>query len=165
MKEKAINDHEFQKIIQELIENEDVQQMKNYIQHFNTDCYEHCYNVAYLSYLISKKMNWNYKSSARAGMLHDLFLYSWRTRLDDRKGLHAFTHAKQACQNASKLFELTKKEQNMIKRHMFPVTIIPPTSKEGILLTIIDKYCTIYEFKKYLSEKAILKKLIKIQMD
>lgn len=165
MKEKAINDHEFQKIIQELIENEDVQQMKNYIQHFNTDCYEHCYNVAYLSYLISKKMNWNYKSSARAGMLHDLFLYNWRTRLDDRKGLHAFTHAKQACQNASKLFELTKKEQNMIKRHMFPVTIIPPTSKEGILLTIIDKYCTIYEFKNYLSEKAILKKLIKIQMD
>ena len=165
MKEKAITDHEFQKIIQELIENEDVQQMKNYIQHFNTDCYEHCYNVAYLSYLISKKMNWNYKSSARAGMLHDLFLYNWRTRLDDRKGLHAFTHAKQACKNASKLFELTKKEQNMIKRHMFPVTIIPPTSKEGILLTIIDKYCTIYEFKKYLSEKAILKKLIKIQMD
>lgn len=30
---------EFQEIIKELIENENVKDMKNYTQHFNTNCY------------------------------------------------------------------------------------------------------------------------------
>ena len=110
---------------------------------------------------IAKKLNWDYKAVARAGMLHDLFLYNWRVK-EERKGLHAFTHAKQAYKNAIELFDLTDKEQNMIKTHMFPITIIPPKSKEGFLLTIIDKYCVLYEYAKYLSEKAMYKHVIKI---
>ena len=38
----------------------------------------------------------DYVSVARAGMLHDLFLYDWRKRENGRKGLHAFTHPKSA---------------------------------------------------------------------
>ena len=152
---------EFQKIIKELIENENVKEMKNYTQHFNTNCYEHCYTVSYFCYIIAKKLNWDYKAVTRAGMLHDLFLYNWRVK-EERKGLHAFTHAKQAYKNAIELFYLTDKEQNMIKTHMFPITIIPPKSKEGFLLTIIDKYCVLYEYAKYLSEKAMYKHVIKI---
>lgn len=162
MGKKITNYYEFQEIIKELIENENVQAMKNYIQHFNTDCYEHCYTVAYICYSIAKKLNWDYKAVARAGMLHDLFLYNWRIRENGRKGLHAFTHAKCAYKNAIKIFDLTEKEQNMIKTHMFPITIIPPKSKEGFLLTIVDKYCALYEGAKYLSEKAMYKDVIKI---
>mgnify|MGYP001065434050 FL=1 len=80
-------------------------------------------------------------------MLHDLFLYDWRKRSNNRKRFHAFRHGNIACQNACKLFDLTEKEKNIIKRHMFPVTPIPPNSKEGLLLTLIDKYCGLIEIK------------------
>lgn len=144
---------EFHEIIKDIINNETVLKMKNYIQHCNTNCYEHCYGVAYYCYIISKKLNWDYKSVTRAAMLHDLFLYDWRKRDNNRKGLHAFTHGREACKNACKIFDLTEKEKNMIKRHMFPVTIIPPKSKEGMLLTFVDKYCALLETKQYLYEK------------
>ena len=85
-------DIEFQNIIKELIENETVKQMKQYRQHYETTCFDHCYTVSYYCYLICKKYHLDYKSAARAGMLHDLFLYDWRIRQPDRKGLHAFTH-------------------------------------------------------------------------
>lgn len=138
---------EFENIIKDIKENETVILMKNYRQHFNTSCYEHCYNASYYCFLIAKKLHWDYKSVARAAMLHDLFLYDWRKRENNRKGLHAFTHGNTACQNACKLFNLTEKEKNIIKRHMFPVTPIPPNSKEGLLLTVIDKYCGLIEIK------------------
>lgn len=141
------NKEEFENIIKDIKENETVNLMKNYRQHFNTSCYEHCYNASYYCFLIAKKLHWDYKSVARAAMLHDLFLYDWRKRENNRKGFHAFTHGNTACQNACKLFNLTEKEQNIIKRHMFPVTLIPPKSKEGLLLTLVDKYCGLIEIK------------------
>ena len=141
------NREEFENIIKDIKENETVNLMKNYRQHFNTSCYEHCYNASYYCFLIAKKLHWDYKSVARAAMLHDLFLYDWRKRENNRKGFHAFTHGNTACQNACKLFNLTEKEQNIIKRHMFPVTLIPPKSKEGLLLTLVDKYCGLIEIK------------------
>lgn len=141
------NKEEFENIIKDIKENETVNLMKNYRQHFNTSCFEHCYNASYYCFLIAKKLHWDYKSVARAAMLHDLFLYDWRKRENDRKGFHAFTHGNTACQNACKLFNLTEKEQNIIKRHMFPVTLIPPKSKEGLLLTLVDKYCGLIEIK------------------
>ena len=51
-KELADNDVEFQKIIEPLITNETVQQMKNYRQHYDTSCFEHCYMASYYCYSI-----------------------------------------------------------------------------------------------------------------
>ena len=70
------NDKEFQEIITPLITNETVVQMKNFRQHYETTCFEHCYTAAYYCYLICKKYNLDYKSGARATMLHDIFLYN-----------------------------------------------------------------------------------------
>ena len=57
---------EFVSIVKDLIDNPTVRQMKNYRQHYNSSCYEHCLEVAYWSYLICKKFNLNYVSAARA---------------------------------------------------------------------------------------------------
>ena len=116
-------------------------------QHFFSFFFIFFISVENYCFLIAKKLHWDYISVARAAMLHDLFLYDWRKRENDRKGFHAFTHGNTACQNACKLFNLTEKEQNIIKRHMFPVTLIPPKSKEGLLLTLVDKYCGLIEIK------------------
>ena len=70
-----IDDKEFEEIIEDIIQNQTVQKMKDFNQHYDTSCFEHCRNVAYISYKISKKLKLDYRASARAGMLHDLFLY------------------------------------------------------------------------------------------
>ena len=154
-------DIEFQNIIKELIENETVKQMKQYRQHYETTCFDHCYTVSYYCYLICRKYHLDYKSSARAGMLHDLFLYDWRIRQPDRKGLHAFTHGMTAYKNASKLFDLNEKEKDMIINHMWPVTVNFPKSFEGFILTFVDKYCAMSETFEVLKTRFFLKKSLR----
>lgn len=152
------NIEEFDLIIEDLISNETVQKMKNYKQHYDTSCFEHCKNVAFYSYLICKKYHLDYISVARAGMLHDLFLYDWRKRENGRTGLHAFTHPKTALQNASKLFPLNEKEIDIILKHMWPVTLSFPKYAESYVITFVDKYCAVQEsIKAYKSKKGMQK--------
>ena len=53
-KELVCNNVEFQNIIKPVIANETVQQMKNFRQHYETSCFEHCYMASYYCYLICK---------------------------------------------------------------------------------------------------------------
>lgn len=158
IKELMDNDKEFQSIIRELIENDTVQEMKKYRQHYETSCFEHCYTAAYYCYLICKKYDLDYRSATRAAMLHDLFLYDWRKKQPNKKGLHAFTHGKTACENACKLFNLNEKEKDIIIKHMWPVTIEFPKSVEGFILTFVDKYCAISESLEVLQTKLFMKR-------
>ena len=152
------SDLEFQELINELITNTTVLEMNNFKQHYETTCFEHCYTVSYYCYLIAKKYKLDFKSCARAGMLHDLFLYDWRKKQPNQKGLHAFTHGKIACRNASALFELNQKEKNMILEHMWPVTLNFPSSLESFILTFVDKYCAMSESVDILKTVLFLKK-------
>ena len=108
-----IETEEFINIIKDLINNETVQQMKNYRQHFNSSCFDQCLEVAYWSYLICKKLGLDYVSAARAGMLHDLFLYDWRNSKKklNLEHFHAFIHPKIALENATKI--TTKKRKTL----------------------------------------------------
>lgn len=154
-----INDKiEFFKIINDITSNGTVQKMKNYRQHCNTSCYEHCLHVAYYSYCISKKLGLDYVSTARAAMLHDLFLYNWRKKYRDVElpGLHAFVHPKIALKNATELFELNKKERDIIVKHMWPVTISFPKYSESYIVSLMDKYSAVRE--SYLYFQSQLKK-------
>ena len=72
--EKILKDKEYLMIIADLINQEKVQEMKQYRQHHKINCFEHCLFVSYNTYLICKKHHLDYISAARAGMLHDLFL-------------------------------------------------------------------------------------------
>lgn len=147
---------EFELIIDDLINHETVQKMKNFRQHYDTSCFEHCKMVAYYCYVICKKYHLDYQSATRAAMLHDLFLYDWRTRQDGRKGFHAFTHPKTALENARKLFVLNDKECDIILKHMWPVTIRLPKYKESFIITFVDKYCALQEsFKAYKAKKKL----------
>lgn len=151
-------EQEFNEIIQDLINNETVQKMRQFRQHYDTSCFEHCKNVAFYSFLICKKLGFDYVSAARAGMLHDLFLYDWRKRIDGRKGLHAFTHPKAALKNAKKLFSLTPKEEDIIVKHMWPVTLLLPRYKESYIISFVDKYCALSEsFATYKAKYRVSK--------
>lgn len=157
------NEFEFYSIIDDLINNETVRKMKNFKQHYDTSTYDHCLNVAYLSYIICKKLNLDYKSATRAAMLHDLFLYDWRNskKLLNLEKSHAFIHPKIALDNASKLFTLNEKEKDIILKHMWPVTISLPKYKESYIITFTDKFSTLKEtyqfYDKLLKRNKIYK--------
>lgn len=142
---------EFYNIIRDLVNNETVQEMKKYRQHYDTSTYEHCFYVSYISYKICKKLNLDYISVARAAMLHDLFLYDWRNskKILHLSEYHAFAHPKIALKNASKLFNLSEKEKDIIVKHMWPLTITLPRYKESYIVTFVDKYSAIQESFKY----------------
>lgn len=159
-----LNQHtEFYNTIKDLISNETVQKMKAYKQHYNTSTYEHCLYVSYISYKICKKLGLDYKAAARGGMLHDLFLYDWRNskKVLNLERPHAFIHPKIALENASKLFNLSNKEQDIIKKHMWPVTIAFPKYLESFIITFVDKYSAIAEsfnfYHSYLTKKKLFR--------
>ena len=148
--QKIYSNDEFIQMIDDLLNNDTVKQMKNFRQHYETSCFDHCLIASYYCYLYGKKFNLDYVSCARAAMLHDLFLYDWRKRQPDRKGLHAFTHGKTACENASKLFDLNDKEKDIIVKHMWPVTLLSlPKYRESFLITIFDKRSALKSFFEY----------------
>ncbi len=159
--QKIYSNDEFIQMIDDLLNNDTVKQMKNFRQHYETSCFDHCLIASYYCYLYGKKFNLDYVSCARAAMLHDLFLYDWRKKQDDRKGLHAFTHPKTAYKNASKLFALNEKEKDIILKHMWPVTIALPKYKESYLLTLIDKYCALNESYQEIYNRFCQKKLFR----
>jgi len=146
-------DDEFKEIIGDIIANKKVQEMKKYRQHGNVDCFEHCYMVSYGCYRVCKKLNLDYVSGARAGMLHDFYLYDWRKKSQGHKPLHAFHHGLTAYKNASKEFTLNKREKDSIIKHMWPLIIIPPRYAEGFVLTLVDKCCTFKEMLKFYKNK------------
>jgi len=119
---------------------------KQFMQHGDTNVYNHCIAVARVSCLLADKMGLSVdrESLIRGALLHDYFFYDWHVP-DPKHRLHGFTHPKRALNSAMHDFELTKIEQNMILRHMFPLTPIPPTCLEGWVLCIADKFCSILE--------------------
>lgn len=158
--EKKIEDcEEFQLIINDLIQNETVQEMKNYRQHFETNCFEHCLLASYYCYKICKILKLDYKSAARGAMLHDFFLYDWREK-DSHHRFHAFNHGKVAYKNASKIFELNKIEKDMIIKHMWPVTLPFPRYFETLILTLVDKHCALEECFEAIVTSHTLKKFL-----
>ena len=137
---------EFFSIINDLVKNTKVQKMKIYNQHAHTSCYKHCMQVAYYTYIICKKLNLDYVSATRGAMLHDLFLYDWHTHAKETgEHFHGFTHPRRALANAEKYFDLTDKEKDMILRHMWPLTPVPPKSREGLAIIYADKFCGLAE--------------------
>lgn len=135
---------EYEKCVNDLIFHPSVQIMKQFNHHSFVTCFDHSIHVSLYSYLICKYLKLDYRSAARGGLLHDLFLYDWRTtKLDS--GKHGFQHPKIALNNAGKFFKLNYVEKDIIIKHMFPLTIKPPIYKESIVVCLIDKLCATLE--------------------
>lgn len=119
---------------------------QNY-QHGETSVYKHSLRVAYESCVFAEKYNLpvNYESLIRGAILHDYFLYDWHDKTHEHKRPHGFHHAKVALGNAMTDFELNDTEKNIILRHMFPLTIIPPKCLEAWIVCMVDKKCSCVE--------------------
>lgn len=151
---------EYVNCVQDLLDNKMVMALHNYEQHGGNSRLKHSLNVSYISYFICKKWRFDYVSAARGGLLHDFYLYDWRdTKINKpHKGiLHGMIHPRDALKNANEHFVLNKREQDIIRKHMWPLTISLPKYKESYVIMAIDKYCAAAEFLDMCNLKKITK--------
>ena len=117
------------------------QQLKLFDHHKPVSCHFHSVFVSYLVFKISSSLDCNPVETARAAALHDFYLYDWYLTKHDE--LHAWYHPKMAVINAETYFgRLSDMQRDMILSHMWPLHPMPPSSREGVILTLVDKYCT-----------------------
>lgn len=125
-------------------------QTKGFIQHSDLSVYQHCCHVAYVCCVLCVRLGLDvsWEEMIRGALLHDYFLYDWhKCRAFDFH--HAFGHPTLAMKNALMDYKLTTKEQQIIQRHMWPLTVIPPTCTEAWVIVAADKICTLLEvFRK-----------------
>lgn len=134
-------------IIERLARNEIVQQMRKYRQHGRVSTFEHCRNVAEVSIRLNRRFHLHSDESAlaRGAMLHDFCLYDWHIS-DPSHRLHGFRHPERAAQNAARLLGVGKKEQQIIRCHMWPLTLTKlPRCRESWIVCLADKYCAVQE--------------------
>lgn len=144
--EPCAKDMEYMECVYDVLQSPVVQRMNEYIQHGTTTTLKHCLSVSYASYKICKSYGLDYRSAARGGLLHDLFLYDWHEHAKNTGNhFHGFTHPRVALHNANHYFCLNKKEQDIIVKHMWPLTVIPPKTAEGYVVMYADKYCSFLE--------------------
>lgn len=142
---------EFEKIIEPILNNQEFLKTKEKAHHGITR-YEHLVRVSYYSYLISKILRLNYKETARAALLHDFFIDEAN---DDSRIGALQKHPEYALQNAKKYYNLSDREEDIIKTHMFPVTFTPPKYLESWIVDLVDDVAGIYE--KYTSSRREFK--------
>lgn len=140
----------FYKVLNETCVQSRLLDSKQYIQHGNTTVYEHSVAVAFHSYKLASqlKLQVNEESLIRGALLHDYFLYDWHEK-NTHGRWHGFTHPKLAMKNAEKIFTLNEIEKDLIKRHMFPLTPMPPKYLEGMIVCLVDKVCSLDETISY----------------
>ena len=135
----------FNFVLSELEQEGNLAHEKNAIQHGLTTVYEHSVGVAGASLKLAEffHLKVNEKALIRGALLHDYFLYDWH----DGKGrhFHGFTHPECAFRNAERDYTLSPRVKNIIARHMFPLTPVPPTCTEAWIVCIADKICAIDE--------------------
>ena len=134
---------DFIECIRDLLELPEEKELDKFHQHCNTSRLQHCLSVSYYSYRIAKRIGADPRKAARAGLLHDLFLYDWRK--EKTPELHAFWHPKAALENAKKITELSFVEERAILEHMWPLYWGLPSTKESVAVTLADKYAASIE--------------------
>ena len=84
----------------------------------------------------------DYKDVARGGLLHDFYINEIRNceKIKDKILLFSTKHPTEAVENASRNFELSDKEINIIQSHMFPVDYRIPKYAESWIVSLVDKF-------------------------
>ncbi len=161
-------DTEYYKIVEHILQHPEFQRRKEFHHHENRSVYTHSLMVSMLSYKIAKTMHVDYVSAAIGGLLHDFYYEDWQLNINKKCKLrkkHGFIHASQALANAKKYFpdDVNAKVADIIKEHMFPLTLLPPRYLESWIITVVDKYVSLEVFKepnklyKYVGLSGIIK--------
>ena len=147
-------DYEYMSIVDDILSNEEFGKLKD-IRHHEQTRLKHSLKVSYYAYKTAKKMKLSYKEVARAGLLHDFYLgqVNEQKTFKDKVLLFTTKHPNEAVMNSKKYFDLTDKEIDIIRSHMFPVDIKIPKYAESWIVSVVDKVVSFKEFGCKFSNK------------
>lgn len=134
-----IDKSDFHRLLHKLTADPRTHRMKSFIHHGRITTYDHCMSVARMSFALGRLLHIciHEEDLVRGAFLHDYFLYDWHNYKGPLHGIH---HADTALKNAIRDFSLNKREQNIIKSHMWPLTLRSlPASREALIVCLVDK--------------------------
>ncbi len=143
---KADMEIEFAEIARSIINNPQILSLREIAHHRDKSRFDHVMEVAWLSFVAAKRFKLDISAVVRGALLHDLFYYDWMNP-EEAPQWHAFVHPFIALRNAKKFYSLSQKEEDIIKKHMWPLTVIPPFHAESLIVALADTY---YGAKDYI---------------
>ncbi len=138
---------EINELLHGLNRTKEAQLMKHFIQHGHISTYDHVISVTRLSFYLNRRLHLGAVDSelVRGAFLHDFYLYDWHNS-DSHEPLHGFHHPAAALKNAMRRYKLSPVEQNIIKSHMWPLTLFSvPKCRAALIVCLADKICSSYE--------------------
>jgi len=141
---KMIDDRKYNVIVNDILENDDFLQMRDIVHH-GMNRYDHSVRVSYYSYKVAKLLCLSYEDVARGGLLHDFFLVKNSDIKFKDRIYTMYNHPKMALRRADECFKLTDKEKDIIRSHMFPISIRIPRYLESWIVNVVDDFVAIYE--------------------
>ena len=132
--------------VEDLLRHPAVRSMERLPQHARGfSCLHHSALVSYWSWRLAAVLGMDARAAARAGLLHDLYLYDWTRQRPSNGKWHGTEHPREALRNARALFPLSWKEEDIIVKHMWPLTLSFYCCWEAFLVSCVDKVCALAE--------------------
>ncbi len=150
MQKTDISVGEFVALTRYVLHTAEFGQMKHYQHHRKSTLYHHSLKVAFLCYKYYKRhprmgRTIGLRDFLLAALLHDYYLYDLHGA-GEKHRLHWFRHPGAALRNALLAYPaLTRGQRDMIKHHMFPLTLNPPRTRAGWLVCFYDKIAAIHD--------------------
>lgn len=128
-----------------ILNSSEVTMLGNFKHHHFTTRLQHSLNVSYYSYCMCRRFGWDYRSAARAGLMHDLYFFE-NTSIDENGNKLLKNHPFDALRNSESIFDLNDIEKDAIVNHMWPCTSLGrPRYRESLAVSLSDKFCAVME--------------------
>ena len=139
--------NEFESFISDIVLNKEFNRL-NKERHHGITRYEHSMRVAKYTYKVCRKIKSSrIREATRAALLHDFF------ENEELKGNKSFRmlnlHPNVALKNSKKYYKLDKVQEDIIVKHMFPLTLSLPKYKETWIVSLVDKIVSSYEMIRF----------------
>ena len=137
---------ELEELYHFFLTHEKTQKMKDVQMHRGSNTYLHSFKVAKHAIKRAKRHKKdNQKAILVASILHDYYLYDWRTE-KQYKAHHAQNHPFIAAENAKKDFGIDEEVMKIIQTHMWPFNIKRfPETKEARIVNFADNLIALKE--------------------
>lgn len=128
-------------IYQTFLHDEKILKMKEIPMHRGSNCYLHSFKVAKVAIRRAvRRNNVDLEVVLLASILHDYYLYDWRSDRSKRKG-HSKNHPLIAAEQAERDFGVPESVKKIIRSHMWPLNIKEyPNTVEARIVSLADKH-------------------------
>lgn len=138
-------DEDFLKISASIIEHPDYQKLK-FIGNNGSSVFDHNTASAYLAYRIARKLKMNEKATVRGALLRNFEYYMMKLNKADEDSLRKGENRDKSHKDPGFIFgPISNLEKDIIAKHRWPHTLIPPHYPEAIIVMIVDKIISIRE--------------------